>query len=300
MSVMTPENELLSLSDNSTASLERAIEALAIAIARGNGDERRRKLSTLADVIRFSQQLADLIGRRRVLLEAREAEGKSAPRLFAATPVIPNVPFSEAISDLIRRTPFLAGTAKEVAKVYSREHGFAVAKSAELSITERIQATIRRALKEGKPAPDTTEIIAKLGNFKRAYAETVYRTNLSTAYTAGRFRAASDPVVKLALPAFQYSAVKDSTVRRGRSEDSGENHLALDKMIAPTDWEGWNVYAPPNGYNCRCTLRLVSMFELRRAGLLPLRDPNVSSSASVNPLFAQGRPDFQLYLGVNR
>ena len=300
MSVMTPESELTSLANNSTVSLERAIEGLAVAIARGNDNERRRKLSTLADVIRFSQQLADLLGRRRVLLEAREADRKSAPLLFADTPVVPNVPFGEAVQDILRRTPFLSGTAERVAQVYSREHGFALAKSAEISITQRIQATISRALGEGKPRPSTVDIIAQLGNFKRAYAETVYRTNLSTAYTAGRFQAAEDPVVKIALPAFQYSAVTDPDVRRGRAEDSGENHLALHNLISATDWEGWSVYSPPNGFNCRCTLRLVSIFELRRKGLLPLQDPTVPSGAAVNPLFAQGRPDVQLYAGVSR
>jgi Phage Mu protein F like protein len=46
-----------------------------------------------------------------------------------------------------------------------------------------------------------------------------------------------------------YDAILDNRTR--------PNHAALDKAIAPVEWEGW--YGPrglrsPNGYNCRCTM----------------------------------------------
>ena len=37
-------------------------------------------------------------------------------------------------------------------------------------------------------------------------------------------------------------------------QNTRENHRWLDRGIAPTDWVGWNRYAPPLGEGCRCTL----------------------------------------------
>lgn len=313
--LLSPIDELQDLSNNSVVTVARAVESLILAearaqVAKGEPAKVQAALSRLADVLRQSQSLADLLGRRRAFLEldaARSAMQRSAARdrsiHYVQTPVVPRVPFQEAIDDLVSREPRLAESADLVAEVYTRRHGFALAESADLSITERVRKAIEKSLRLGLPEPKATEIVRQLGDFTRAYAQTAYRTNLNTAFTAGRFQQAADPEVAPVMPAFEYLAIRDSDVRRGRPQDQGENHLALDGLIAPTNSRIWNVYAPPNSWNCRCTIRLVSVFELTRRRIIrvigqDVPDPRIPSAAAINPNFARGRPDLQLYFGI--
>jgi SPP1 gp7 family putative phage head morphogenesis protein len=312
-----PADEFQDLSNNSVVTVSRAVEALILARARaqvGQGDPQKTQAarSRLADVLRQSQALADLMGRRRALLELDAAKSRAAKRSavqhsnvirYEQTPVVPRVPFQQAIEDLVSREPRLAASAELVAEVYTRDHGFALAQSADVAITERIQKAIARALRLGQPEPKATEIVRRLGDFTKAYAKTAYRTNLNTAFTAGRFQQAADPEVAPVMPAFEYMAIQDADVRRGRIEDQGENHLALHGFIAPTNSRTWNTYAPPNGYQCRCTLRLVSVFELMRRGIIDepgqsVQEQSVPSGAAVHPDFSRSRPDLQLYFGI--
>ncbi len=312
--LLNPSDELQDLSNNSAATVSRAVESLILArarqaVAQGDPQKTQAARSRLADVLRQSQSLADLMGRRRAVLEMERAEKlkfsltEGHAFIYAETPVKPGVPFLAAIEDLVSREPRLAESAELVTEVYSRRHGFALADSADIAITERIRNAIAKSLRIGQPEPTAAEIVRQLGNFTAAYAVTAYRTNLNTAFTAGRFQQAADPEIAPVMPAFEYLAVRDSDVRRGRVEDQGENHLALHGMIAATNSGIWNTYAPPNGYQCRCTIRLVSVFELTRRGIITqpgqsVPEPNVSSSAAIHPSFSDSRPDLKLYFGI--
>lgn len=53
---------------------------------------------------------------------------------------------------------------------------------------------------------------------------------------------------------FRYHANHDDSVRRGRPEDKGENHLAMDGISAPADDMVWSSFTPPLGFGCRCSL----------------------------------------------
>lgn len=96
-----------------------------------------------------------------------------------------------------------------------------------------------------------------LGPVNPAYLETVYRTNIATAYGAGRFRQLSSPAVIAARPYRQYLTVQDSRVR--------SSHAVLDGLVFDARASDWLRIAPPNGYNCRC-----SMVSLSREKFLAL------------------------------
>lgn len=51
------------------------------------------------------------------------------------------------------------------------------------------------------------------------------------------------------LPKGKYTTQNDALVRK--------DHAELDDMVFPLDSPIWNTYWPPNGYNCRCTVRKV-------------------------------------------
>jgi SPP1 gp7 family putative phage head morphogenesis protein len=76
--------------------------------------------------------------------------------------------------------------------------------------------------------------------------EALYRTQLQTAYSAGRMQANRDPATQDILWGYEYSAVGDDRTR--------PNHAALDGTRLPKDSPRWDTITPPNGFNCRCVL----------------------------------------------
>lgn len=263
---MNPQREVEGLFAHATGALDEALQL----IIRGRLEPDRAAyeagMARLADTIRATQTYADFLGRRRVWLEFDSA---SRGFHYAAddpveTPIVPNVPFEEALYDLVTREPRLASSAEEVARLYSQEHVFALARVADLRLVERIQKYLADAKREGKGEVEAVRTMADLGDFTRAYARVVYRTNLATAYSAGRKAQAAEPVVRELLPAFRFTTARDVDVRRGRPQDNGENHAALEGYLAPTDHGVWASWTPPIGYLCRCAVRLVGLPELDR------------------------------------
>ena len=213
---------------------------------------------------------------------------------------LPQVPFEEAVADIIRREPVLANTATEVAAVYQSGYGFAVARSTSLKVTERVQKAIADAAREGRTLSEAEDILSAIGKWTRSYSETVYRTNLNTAYTAGRMEQAKDPVIREVMGAYERVAINDADVRRGRRRDNGANHLAASGLIASIDDRIWDTHATPSGYNCRCSMRLVSRAELERKGLIKgnrvvRRVPANFSAFRSDQGFSPQRPDRTVY-----
>ncbi len=322
MSVQTPIDEAGRLFRASAARFREALDMIAQGAATNDEALRERGRASLARSLRWAQAAADLLGRRRVRLESRAARASTVHRRMAVgasgshgfayavgdpgdiVESVPRVPFEDAIADLLDRMPVgirdvLGPKAEQIAAVYSERHAFALAQVADQTVTARIQQLLAKAVERGTPTPSIIRQVLQQGeDFTAAYAETVVRTNLATAYSAGRFREAADPDLREEFPAFEYQAIDDTRVRRGRKEDGGENHLALDGFVARTTWDGWSTWAPPNSYNCRCQLRLVGIDELQRRRIDLAVTPSVPAAAAIHVNFSRGRPDHQLYLGV--
>lgn len=103
--------------------------------------------------------------------------------------------------------------------------------------------------------PDGVAETVRLGSPHRL--RTIYRTNKMSAYHAGRYmrhkrRATSRPY-------WQYVAIMDSRTR--------PSHAALNGMVFRHDDPIWGRIYPPNGFNCRCRVRALSLAALERAGL---------------------------------
>lgn len=292
-----PDKELLDLLEHAAWRFEDAMNRIVRAHAGGKSIDVRDEVA-LADQLWQSMTLTDLLGRKRLLMEADAAAGKVPLALrqqvvFAATPVIPNVPFREAIEDIVRREPRLAKTAVEVSNLYRTRHAFALARAASLKITEAVQAAIKRLGLKGMTVPKASAVVADVGGFTRAYSETVYRTNVATAYSAGRYAEARSPGVAATMGAFERTAVGDS--------DTRPTHLAADGLLAGIEDPVWEHASVPSGYNCRCAQRLVSKYELERMGLLDRsgkvirRTPAGFGAYRPDPGFGGGRPDRRIY-----
>jgi SPP1 gp7 family putative phage head morphogenesis protein len=255
-------------------------------LSQRSGQDRRFALLDLSDLIQRTMILADLHGRKRLLMEADSAKRKSSK--FASvpdsTPIVPNIPFEEAVEDILSREPRLARSSEEVARMYSSQRVFAMARSVELRLTERVQQAVADLIKGKRTSGKTENEILRMAaeeshDWTRAYAATVYRTNAATAYNNGRFAQAKDEDVREVIPAMQFTAILDDRTR--------PNHRAAHGLIAPTDDPIWNWIAPPIGFQCRCSADFVSVYELERRGLIQ----NGRVVRYVPPTFSEAHAD---------
>jgi SPP1 gp7 family putative phage head morphogenesis protein len=260
--IVAPIDDLERLQDASASDLVNAITDL---VEHPTGGQRQRAIEALADTLAANAGMADMLGRRRLLLEI-DAKGAPASVRMSRTdsdgvpstvPAVARVPFNEAIADMVRREPRLARSAAEVRRLYTRGNFFALARATEVVVTARVQESVIRALKTGK---NTTSEIEMLGDWPQSYASTVYRTNMATAYARGRVAQASDPDVADYVAGWRYAATDDADVR--------PNHLALDGFVAARTDPVWSSITPPNGYNCRCTVEIADQDELIEAGVM--------------------------------
>ncbi len=88
---------------------------------------------------------------------------------------------------------------------------------------------------------------------------TIYRTNLQTAFQAGRYTQLTKPHILKARPYWKYVAVNDTATRPA--------HAEMDGKIFHHDNPIWRIWYPPNGFNCRCQVVSLSDREIERDGL---------------------------------
>lgn len=169
--------------------------------------------------------------------------------------------------------------------VHSR--AFTIAKLARLDILQDLKAGVQHALDTGETeaafkkrlgallqqkgwwgkkivvGSDGQAEVVQEGSPRRL--STIYRTNLQSAYMAGRwqqFQAEADEA-----PYVQYIAVMDGRTRPGHARFNGKVFKITDPV--------WQVIAPPNGFGCRCRIRNLDARELAQRGLKVETDSHV-------------------------
>lgn len=269
----------------------------------------------LNEVFRETLGIGELLGAYTVLryfareigLKQRFAKDRVSLLTFASSSpqnLLPRVTLKEAVEDLLERTPKTIYNAAErtymrIAQLYSEGHYIAFVKSAEDAVTEKARQLISEGVKKGVPEAEMGRLL-RLGvdkvkdlseDWVDGYSRMVFRTNINTAVSAGRFRQVQDPTVRRFIPAFQFQAVIDSETR--------PNHKAADGLIFEVTNPVWNKISPPLGYNCRCQLVFLSQNKLKRMGRLTknsdVLEDRLPVSAHPDPLFRHGgRPDLFL------
>ena len=161
-----------------------------------------------------------------------------------------SLPFTEAINYATKRGLVDEEGLYDLLKLY-RKRGEEASMSTLQTLQERTAAALRRAVAEGSSLSDFIDEVESEGHSlgiterKRWYLENVFRTSVQSAYGAGRFKAMTTDAVMMARPYVEYRTVGDSRVR--------DSHEDLDgKQWAITD-TSWHRFAPPNGYQCRCS-----------------------------------------------
>jgi len=257
VATLDAHEELDRLHAESSSALSATMAEIQVARVRHNYARAERLEKELGVQLGNLMAAADLLGRRRMLLELRAA---GLGMEFAA---VPNVPFVESAASILERYPVLAVGYKETRKAWL-EGGFALAKASTLTLTTKVQRHFMSFLRDGVGPDEASTAIRKVlqqsdGSITRAYADTVFRTVTSSAYTEGRQKQADRPAVRRAASGWRYTATMDSDVR--------DNHKAGEDFVAHVDDPVWQTHSPPNGYNCRCALTIVSTAEMVKRGL---------------------------------
>lgn len=261
-------------------------------------DARDRMTEAVLDAMRFGE----LVGASSALAAVNRAN-------FAAdgtNPILPRVTFQEAVEDFVTRQPVTIRraaerTAQRIAELYSAERVAAFVASAEQSVTQVAQSFIARSLREGiaegeagKRLSMSVEQVRKAGRpWSEGYSRMAFRTNVNTAVSAGRFRQAQAPEVRAVAPAFRFTSAGDA--------DTRDNHDDLDGVILRVDNPEWRRIAPPLGYNCRCTVDIVTVPQLERMGRIrngEVVESRVPSAGGPDAQFRHGgRPDLMGIFG---
>lgn len=98
-----------------------------------------------------------------------------------------------------------------------------------------------------------------------AHQETVFRTNVQTAFSDGQAKVLAHPLVRSGFPYSFYNAIHDDRVR--------ENHLALEKLgiggtnVYRNDDPVFNLFRPPWDYNDRCNWTPATVRQAAEAGI---------------------------------
>ena len=201
------------------------------------------------------------------------------------------LPFDEAIKFFKDKVT----VPKEVFRELTDEAKVAAFSSVQIAradIMLDVQNEIDRALKQGI-AFDTFKknlIIKEMGwGGDLPYRlDTIFRTNIQTAYNAGHFQ--QQQVVKDTRPFLEYVAVLDANTR--------PSHAAQDGKVFPIDHPYWSKWTPPNGFECRCTTRQLSDAEVKREGLKVLsKEPKTQPDTgfAVNPGKVAHEPNLSKY-----
>ncbi len=174
-----------------------------------------------------------------------------------------DLPFQEAIDFFRQKARVPSEHWTDVWRT-AHSHAFMVAGAATDALLADFQKEIARALEEGTTLADFRkafdEIVEKHG---WAYNGTpgwrsriIYETNLSTAYSAGRYTQLTDATTLAAFPYWTYV--------HGDSRHPRPVHLGWNGLTLRADDPFWASHYPPNGWRCSCRVSPTSDAGLAR------------------------------------
>jgi SPP1 gp7 family putative phage head morphogenesis protein len=199
--------------------------------------------------------------------EQVKLEAFSRITMVATAPSFVSRPYDAALA-FFRSKSILTRAAFDRLSAAAKKRAFTVARLASKELIGTVKSELDRMLELGKGAmiPGTHQG-PDLGAFKQfmreriesagwtpansSHVETIYRTNVMTAYGAGRKTEMTQPAVLKARPYWQIQGVRDDRQR--------DAHKAAVGTVLPADDPFWNRAYPPFGFHCRC--RVVSRSE---------------------------------------
>jgi len=145
----------------------------------------------------------------------------------------------------------------------AKAKAFAVSGIAKGDELNTVFTALQRAIDQGTTLEafkaECAQIFERRGwTGKRAWRiDNIFRTNIQTAYNVGHYKQLQE--AKDLFPYWQYSAINDAHTR--------PPHLAMDNRVWPAGHPMWDIWFPPNGYRCRCSVIGITARQAERQGL---------------------------------
>lgn len=179
------------------------------------------------------------------------------------------IDFDEAIA-WFRKRVAMTRAERDRLDAESKRKAFFVSHVAQVDIVRHAWESIDKALAKGTPLADFKKEIGPA--LRAAWAgavetpawrlETIFRTNVQSAYAAGRFRQAQHPDIAEDRPVWMFDAILDSRTT--------PTCKACDGTKRPADDEWWLTHLPPLHFNCRS--HFIALSE-KQAGKITLHPP---------------------------
>lgn len=198
--------------------------------------------SVLADAMLST----DLLGRWHIELEAEEQgfERSTNVEEFSEISAEAMTP-EEALSFFQRKEVMLREDFEALADIY-RPRSFTIAYVENLDILGAAKMEIEKFLVSGEGLGEfqatMDSLFSRMGvdQLTPHHIENVFRTNMQTAYNAGRWEALQDPEMAEFFPLYEYHAVDDDRLRPTHEAMNGKRFRRDDPI--------WDIWWPTNGY----------------------------------------------------
>jgi len=306
MQKMKSQTELEILQNKSSEPIADLLVKIAVARVSGDTLAENEATNELELLLRKNQGIADLLGRKRTILEVTGAK----PQQFAEEEVSNafnysldkafDVSFNEASTSILDYQlfnqfgpKFYNDTIADVNKTYSenampRHRAFGVL-DAKQEAFDKVNSILRDSIEFGTPKDKAIKKIKQeMIPFAKSQAETIYRTQTAKAYSAGRWRQIENPAVRTLVGAIQFNTVGDRNTR--------PEHAKINGFIGAKNDPIWEWITPPIYFNCRCSITIIPKDLLKRRGLLDRSGNLVGQTRPPIPSenFGQ-RPDRTMY-----
>lgn len=173
--------------------------------------------------------------------------------------------FEEAIRALLDRVPMTRELYDQLLEA-ERNFAFTVSNVAQADVVADVLDGIERAVRDGTTLDDFKDDIG--GRLEESWGgeipgriETIFRTNVMTAYGQGRYEQHTDDAVIAARPYWRLDGVLD--------KDTSEicEPLLKAKIVLPADHPWWNGHYPPLHYNCRDLITALTKEQAQDEGI---------------------------------
>lgn len=210
----------------------------------------------------------------QLFVRAVELAGETGPGVVALSAVRSDadaflaMPFDEAVA-FFRDKQVITTAEFDALRDRYRAGGFVARQLATRRLEEVARDSIQRLLEQGVTIPEVVQRIRSaeadelgfgIAPTSSGYLDNVIRTNVATAYGAGRWQAINDPNVRALRPWVQYRTAGDERVRAG--------HRSLNGLVFASGSELAARYAPPLFYQCRCVMVTLSGRQFADRGLV--------------------------------
>ncbi len=196
-----------------------------------------------------------------------------------------NVPFDEAIAYFKNKGLATSFSYKDMMG-RAHDQAFTVAKMMDVDLLKQVRDSLESALANGESFTEWKKgivpIMKSAGWWGRKVLEdpttnksdlyflgsasrldTIFRTNMQTAYAAGQWQKIWEQ--STIAPYLMYDAIDDLRTRAA--------HREWDKTILPVNSTWWKTHYPPNGWNCRCGVIQLDESDLKAMGLKETAKP---------------------------